>query len=130
MRRIVLLILTMFSISVFAGSADENLSVRKVDKQYVINYYNYNSDVTDYFTKASLQGGGYTWEALVTAALKSEAPESLAQIEFAAQGGAFIAYTANEGIADKVKSVIEKLSADLSYRGKLVKIATDGGYIE
>jgi len=130
MRRIILLVLTMFSISVFGGNDDENISVRKIDNQYAINYYNFNSEIANYFTKQSLQAGGYTWEALVKAAVTTEAPELLSQIEFAAEGGSFIAYTASENVANKIKGIIEKLSANIDYREKNIKIATAGGYIE
>jgi hypothetical protein len=130
MRRIILLILTLASISVFGASDEEQVTVRKVDNQYAISYYNYKKDVTEYFANANLQGSGYTWAALVKAAIKTESPESLAKIEFSPEGGTFIAYTPSETVADKVKLAIEKLSADLSYRDKAMKIASDGGYIE
>lgn len=130
MKHILFLIFTMLSVNVFAASDDENISVRQAGDQYIVNYYNYNASVTDYFDKAGLQGGGYTWVALVTAAIKTEAPELLAQIEFSPEGGTFIAYSASETVANKIKTVLEKLSADLGYRGKQVKKATDGGYIE
>lgn len=129
MRHIIFLILTMLSINVFAGS-DENVTVRQAGEQYIVNYYNYEADVADYFAKAGLQGSGYTWAALVKAAITTESPELLAQIEISPEGGTFIAYSTSEVAANKIKSVIEKLSADLSYRKKYIKIATDGGYIE
>lgn len=130
MRRIILLIFTLVSISVFAASDEEQISVRKIDNQYAINYYNYKMDVTEYFANANLQGSGYTWEALVKAAVKTESPELLAQIEFAPEGGTFAAYTTSDAVANKIKEVIEKLSSDLAYRDKFMKIASDGGYIE
>ena len=130
MRRIILLILTMVSISVFAENGEEQVSVRKINDQYAINYYNFKEDIADYFGKAGLQGSGYTWAALVKAAVTTESPELLSQIEFAPEGGIFAAYTSSEIVADKVKAVIEKLSSDIVYREKQIKIATDGGYIE
>lgn len=130
MRRIMLLILTLVSISVFAASDEEQVTVRKIDNQYAINYYNYKTDVTEYFGKANLQGSGYTWAALVKAAIMTESPESLSKIEFSPEGGTFIAYTASEAIAGKVKTIIEKLSSDLAYRDKSMKVANDGGYLE
>lgn len=130
MRGIFWVMLAFFSISVFASSDDENVTVRNVNNQYVINYYNYNEDVAAYFAKAGLQGGGYTWEALVKAAVKTESPDFLPQIEFSPEGGTFIAYTASDEIANKLKTIIKKLSSDVAYRGKNLKIASDGGYIE
>jgi|GEM_PF-4470765 len=130
MRSIILLIFTLASISVFGASDEEQVTVRKIDDQYAINYYNYKTDVTEYFGKANLQGSGYTWEALVKAAIMTESPDALSKIEFAPEGGTFIAYTSSETLANKVKAVIEKLSSDLAYRDKFMKIAGDGGYIE
>ena len=129
MRHIIFLILTMLSVNAFAGS-EENITVRQAGDQYIVNYYNYEADVADYFAKAGLQGSGYTWGALVKAAITTESPELLEQIEITPEGGTFIAYSTSEVAANKIKSVIEKLSTDLSYRGKLIKIASDGGYIE
>lgn len=130
MRGIFLVMLTLFSISVFASSEDENVTVRNVNNQYVINYYNYNENVANYFAKAGLQGSGYTWAALVKAAVQTESPDLLPQIEFSPEGGTFIAFTASEAIANKLKTIIQKLSSDLGYRGKNLKTASDGGYIE
>ena len=129
MRHIIFLILTMLSVNVFAGS-EENISVRQAGDQYIVNYYNYKAEVSTYFEKAGLQGSGYTWGALVKAAITTESPELLAQIEFSPEGGTFIAYNKTEVAANQVKAVIEKLSADLSYREKFIKVASDGGYIE
>lgn len=130
MKHILFLIFTMLSVNLFAASGDENISVRQAGDQYIVNYYNYNANVTDYFNKAGLQGGGYTWVALVTAAVKTEAPELLGKIEFSPEGGTFIAYCASETVANKIKTVLKKLSANLGYREKQIKTATAGGYIE
>jgi len=129
MRHIIFLILTILSVNAFAGS-EENVTVRQAGEQYIVNYYNYEADIADYFAKAGLQGSGYTWGALVKAAITTESPELLEQIEISPEGGTFIAYNTNEAAAKKVKSVIGKLSADLNYRKKMIKIASDGGYIE
>lgn len=68
-----------------------------------------------YFEKLGLQGGCYTWEALIKPAITSEAPEFMSKIEFDPEGDAFFACTANEVVTDKVKTIIEKLSTDLDY---------------
>jgi hypothetical protein len=130
MRSIILLILTLASISLFAADEEQHATIRNVDGQYAINFYNFNEDVALHLTNANLQGSGYTWVALVKAALTTENAALLSDIEFAPEGGAFVAYSNSEIAANKVQSVIDKLSSDTSYREKCIKIATAGGYIE
>lgn len=130
MRKIFLLILTMISVNVFANEMESKVTVQQNGSEYTVRYFNYSTAVEKYFSKLGLQGSGYTWEALVKAGVTSESPELLDKLEFAPEGSTFVAYTSNEPAANKVKTILENLSSDTGYRSKLVKIATDGGYIE
>ncbi|WP_354625738.1 Imm51 family immunity protein [Psychromonas sp. MME2] len=130
MKKIILLILTMLSVNVLANDLDENLSVQQNGAEYTIKYFNYKTSTDTYFSDAGLQGSGYTWAALVRAALSTESPDLSPQVDFSPEGGSFIAYTKDEAAANQVQSIIEKLSADINFRNKMVDIATKGGYIE
>ena len=130
MRSILFLTLAMISVSVLGGNVEEKITIQKIDTQYSINYFNYKASELKYFETIGLQGGGYTWVALIKAVLENESPELMPQIEFDPEGDAFFAYAASEDNANRIKAVIERLSSDINYREKYIKIATDGGYIE
>lgn len=130
MRIGIFLFLMLASICVSGDDMQESVSIQKVNNQFAINYFNYKPEILAYFESVELQGGGYTWEALVRAAVSTEAHAALAEIEFDSEGDAFVAYTANESVANKVKEIIERLSSDISYREKYIKLAGSEGYLE
>ena len=130
MRSTIFFILILISMWAIGGNMEEAVSVQKLEGQYSVNYFNHKPEALAYFERKGLQGGGYTWEALVRAAVSEESPSMLEEIEFDSEGDAFNAYTESENVANKIKVIIEKLSSDIAYRKKCIQIAGSEGYLE
>ena len=127
-----LIFFTLIFVSTFicASKVDKEISIKKIENEYSISYFNYEPEISIYFEKRELQGGGYTWEALVKAVIENEFPNLLSNIRFDSEGDAFFAHVKDEITANKIKTVIEKLSSDIDYREKYFKIAKQHGYLE
>lgn len=130
MRIYTFIFLAAFSLSAVGADMEEGVDIGQYNGQYSISYFNHKDDVLSYFESKGLQGGGYTWEALVRAALEIEAPEQLARLESDPEADAFYAYAPTESVANTVKGVLEKLSADIQYRERCIERAIQNGYIE
>lgn len=111
-------------------SMEEKVTMVKVGDKYSVNYFNHKKETFEYFLGKGLQGGGYTWEALVRAAIFDKESTALLTIEFDSEGDAFFAHTTDKRDANLIKRVVERLSRDLEYREICIEKATAAGAIE
>jgi hypothetical protein len=83
------------------------------------------------FMKAnSLQGGGPTWMALITAALQLESPATLLAIEFDDEADVVRVTSASESPLKQVQSYVSRLMTDESFTHQCISKARAGGYLE
>ena len=92
-----------------------------------LSFYNYDPKVLELFEAKKLQGGGYTWESLVKAALGGVKPHG---VEFDPEGDAFYAYASSASSLASVKEAIGRLVSDPEFMEECIVRARQGGYLE
>jgi hypothetical protein len=80
-------------------------------------------------TKNGGQGGGYTWEALVKAAVELKSIE-VPGIEYDPESDMFAAYGSNKESLIKIASLIKEMTEDPDTLKKAITKAKSGGYFE
>jgi hypothetical protein len=71
------------------------------------------------FEKRELQGGGYTWEGIVTALVQMKMPEALPLLDLGAEADNMYAYCRDRGVLERVAELVRAACAD----HKLLKAA-------
>jgi hypothetical protein len=64
------------------------------------------------FEEKGLQGGGYTWEGLLTALLQLKMPDVLPQLEIGAEADNMYAYCDDRAILEKVAELVRTATTD------------------
>jgi len=113
-----------------AESAENGFTESEYDGIFGLSYYDYRDATIQWFGARGMQGGGYTWEALVRAAFELEPSPLSNQIELDSEGGAFNAYVQSEEARAVLKQTIEKLVNDMDFRVRSLEHAEQGGYLE
>ena len=113
------------------ANASDELSVLTVRDDMVgaasLSYYNYDPKILAVFEEKQLQGGGYTWEALIKAVFNGASPNGT---EFDPEGDAFYAYASSAADLEGVKEAIERLRDDPKFLEECMLRAGQGGYLE
>lgn len=65
-----------------------------------------------FMERHELQGGGYTWEAVVESLLRQRSPELLSKLEFDPEGSMFCAYGHDRETLRAVAALIREVQAD------------------
>jgi hypothetical protein len=80
------------------------------------------------FEDRGLQGGGYTWEGIVTALVRMRAPESLNKLKFGAEADNMYIYCPDRLLLEEVAGLVRKaiaehdlLLAAIEYAGKALE---------
>jgi len=74
-------------------------------------------------------GGGYSWEAIVKAALQLRSL-AVPDVEFDPESDMFSAASSNRTSLEKIASLIDELRADRAFMAKALAHAKKGGYFE
>jgi len=112
------------------GSLNSGFTESEFDGTFGLSYFDYRDTTLQWFGARGLQGGGYTWEALVRAAFQMEPSPLVNQIELDSEGGAFNAYAESKEARAMLKQTIEKLVNDMDFRIQSLEHAKQGGYLE
>jgi hypothetical protein len=64
------------------------------------------------FEELELQGGGYTWEGIVTALAELRMPEALPTLQIGAEADNMYAYCPDRGVLERLAQVIREACAD------------------
>lgn len=64
------------------------------------------------FEDRGLQGGGYTWEGIVTALVEMRMPESLPKLEIGAEADNMYIYCADRKLLEQVAGLVRTAIAD------------------
>ena len=130
-KRIYLLGLLFLVVAGPVAYADErSISISLQNDQYSVTFYDFRPETMAWFEQRQLQGGGYTWEALIRASLDISPPEPGYSIEFDSEGDQFFAYVDSGPAAAELKQRIERLTEDAAYRKVCMDAASQGGYLE
>jgi hypothetical protein len=71
------------------------------------------------FEKLELQGGGYTWEGIVTALAEMRMPEALPSLRIGAEADNMYVYCPDRGVLERLAQLVRDACAD----HKLLKAA-------
>ncbi len=93
-------------------------------------YFDNRDETVEWFESRDLQGGGYTWEALVQASFELDPSVLASDIEYDSEALTFFAEVPSKAASDELKRRIERLASDESSRLKCMKRAEEGGCLE
>jgi hypothetical protein len=97
---------------------------------FYMNVFDIRPETMRFMKANSLQGGGPTWMALITAALQLESPETLDAIEFDDEAEVVLVRSASESSLKQVQSYVSRLMTDESFKHQCISKAKAGGYLE
>lgn len=79
---------------------------------------------TTVFEERGLQGGGYTWEGILTSLLQLKMPEALTELEIGAEADNMYAYSTDRSLLDKVADLVR---AAINNRDLLIAAIDNAG---
>lgn len=130
LRLLILVAATLAAGSTAAQSAGLYFEEYEEGGQYVLMFYDHRPATLAWFDARGLQGGGYTWEGLVTISLALEPPDPVYSPVFDPEADTFFAYLDSAQARSELRGRIERLVNDVEYREKCVAAAGRGGYLE
>jgi len=77
-----------------------------------------------------LQGGGPTWEGLITAAVQIFHPSIEPYLDFDAEGDGLMIWSSERGPLDRVASLVGRIKADPHFLDACIKYGEEQGYLE
>jgi len=86
-------------------------------------------DFIEYLESQGGQGGGYTWESMVTAVLEMRSIV-LEDVDFDPEGDMFAAASANKASLQTIAHIIKELAENHELMAQAIAHAKDGGYFE
>jgi hypothetical protein len=97
---------------------------------FYMNVFDIRPETMKFMKANSLQGGGPTWMALITAALQLESPETFDAVEFDDEAEVVLVKSASESSLKQVQSYVSRLMTDASFMQQCISKAKAGGYLE
>lgn len=134
-RKLYCLLLFVFIVSLASCATiptpkDHGFTESEYNGTFGLTYFDYRPEALDWFQSKGLQGGGYSWEALVKAVFELEPSPLMSQIELDSEGSAFNAYATSVEAREWLKSTIRKLVQHGQFRSQALEMAKQQGFLE
>jgi len=102
------------------------------DGRFIYQYYDVNEPDShmESLQTAGFQGGGYTWEGIVYGLLKLRSPETLAAVEFDAEGEGLAIWSRQSDALETISRLVTEAKADCSLLSKAIEAAQRDGRME
>jgi len=97
---------------------------------YFLCVFDFRPETMEFMERNALQGGGPTWMALITAALKTESPTTLASLEFDDESDEVLVQSNSEAALKVVQNYVSILMTESDFMDACIIKARSGGYLE
>jgi hypothetical protein len=91
------------------------------DGEFCMTVIDADERTYELFEELELQGGGYTWEGIVTALIEMRMPEALPTLRIGAEADNMYAYSRDRDVLERIAELIRTACADHT----LLKAAID-----
>jgi hypothetical protein len=130
MRTLLIALVAMIGASAMADSTGYGFTTSEFGGAVQVSYFDYREDILEWFQSRDLQGGGYTWEALVRSALELQRSPYADDVEYNSEGDAFFATVSSEEASEALKDVFRRLTTNESFRLECMAHAQRRGDLE
>jgi hypothetical protein len=101
---------------------ETNLTIfQDEDSKFCLTVMDADDQTNALFEELELQGGGYTWEGIVTALAEMKMQESLPTLQIGAEADNMYVYCGDRGVLERLAQLIRDACAD----HKLLKAAIE-----
>jgi Immunity protein 51 len=82
------------------------------DGRFCLTIRDSDERTTSLFEDRGLQGGGYTWEGIVTALVELKLPKEIPLLEIGAEADNMFAYCQDRAILERIADLVQSACAD------------------